>query len=106
MTPEELDAIGAREQRALPGPWRASWEGRNHMSGDSFIGTGQDDHRGPDIYVTTDDGPAGVEDLDFIAGARQDIPRLTAEVRRLRRLLADRAEKRTSRCQANLQFDE
>jgi hypothetical protein len=61
------------------------------MSGDSFIGTGPDDLRGPDIYVTTDDGPAGVEDLDFIAGARQDIPRLTAEVRRLRRILADRA---------------
>jgi hypothetical protein len=90
LTPAVLDAIDARVERALPGPWWASWEGRDHVSGDSFIGTGQDDHLGPDIYVTTDDGPAGVGDLDFIAGARQDIPRLTAEVRRLRRLLADR----------------
>ena len=66
-------------------------EGRDHMSGDSFIGTGRDDQRGPDIYVRTDVGPARVEDLDFIAAAKQEIPRLTAEVRRLRRLLTDRA---------------
>jgi hypothetical protein len=91
LTPEELDAIDARVERALPGPWWASWEGRDHTSGDSFIGTGQRDQRGPDMYVSTDNGPAGVDDLDFIAAARQDIPRLTAEIRRLRRLLGDRA---------------
>jgi hypothetical protein len=91
LTVEELDAIDERQRRALPGPWWASWEGRDHMSGDSFVGTGQGDQRGPDLYVSTDDGPAGVAVLDFIASARQDIPRLIAEVRRLRLLLADRA---------------
>ena len=40
--------------------------------------------------MTTGAGPGGVGDLDVIAGARADVPRLPAEVRRLRRLLADR----------------
>jgi hypothetical protein len=34
--------------------------------------------------------PAGANDLDFIAAARQDVPRLVAEVRRLRAALDDR----------------
>jgi hypothetical protein len=72
---------------ATQGPWRASWEGRDHWSGDSFIGTGRADARGVDIYVSTDEGPAGQADLDFIAAARQDVPALVAEVRRLRKQL-------------------
>ena len=36
------------------------------------------------MYVTRDTKPAAAADLDFIAQARQDIPRLTSEVRRLR----------------------
>jgi len=48
--------------------------------------TGPNDARGADIEMSgaTDD------DQDFIAHARQDLPRLLAEVRRLRALLADR----------------
>jgi hypothetical protein len=34
--------------------------------------------------------PAPIEDQDFIADARQDVPRLVAEVRRLRELIAQR----------------
>jgi hypothetical protein len=85
---EDLEAISARTSAALDGPWWSSWEGRDHISGDSFIGTGSDDDRGPDMYVTTDDGPAPMETLDFISNARQDIPRLVAEVKRLRSLHA------------------
>jgi hypothetical protein len=36
------------------------------------------------MYVCRDTSPASDADLDFIAAARQDIPRLIAEVKRLR----------------------
>ena len=36
------------------------------------------------MYVMRDETPAATTDLDFIAHARQDVPRLLAEVRRLR----------------------
>jgi hypothetical protein len=36
------------------------------------------------MYVSLDGRPAGANDLDFIASARQDVPRLIAEIRRLR----------------------
>jgi hypothetical protein len=81
---EELDAIAERCSTATPGPWRAFVEGRDHVSGDSFIMTGEGKSRGPDMYVTLDGVPASPADLDFIAAAREDIPRLIAEVRRLR----------------------
>lgn len=81
----ELDVIEARCKAASPGPWKSFVEGRDHMSGDDFIRVGGDE---PDMYVSrhTSSGlrPASAEDLDFIAAARQDIPRLLAEVKRLR----------------------
>ena len=83
----ELDAIEARCQAASPGPWKSFVEGRDHWSGDDFIRVG-DDHDEPDMYVSraTAEGlrPGSVRDLDFIAGARQDIPRMLAEIRWLR----------------------
>ena len=36
------------------------------------------------MYVTRDSGPATAEDLDFITAARNYMPRLRAELRRLR----------------------
>ena len=47
---------------------------------------GEGDHRGEDIELSG----ATVADQDFIAHARQDVPRLIAEVRRLQRQLAGR----------------
>jgi hypothetical protein len=61
------------------GPWKSYLEGREKMSGSDFIMTG-----GEDIYLTG----ATVSDQDFIAHARQDIPRLIAEVERLGKLLS------------------
>jgi hypothetical protein len=58
-------------------------EGRDHTSGSSFIMTGPQGSRGEDIELTG----ATDEDHDFIAEARQDVPRLIAEVRRLRAAL-------------------
>jgi hypothetical protein len=90
LTDDELDRIATRADASLPGPWEAFIEGREHSSGDDFIRTGGLDDASPDMYVTlsywNDEPPksATAEVLDFIAAARQDIPRLVAEVRRLR----------------------
>ena len=70
---------------ATPGPWRAMVEGRDHSAGDSFIMIGRDDDRDEDMYVTRDSGPASTSDLDFIAAARNYLPRLLDEIAELRR---------------------
>ncbi len=80
LSDDELARIEARCNAATPSPWIAYVEGRDHTSGSSFIKTGPPKQRGQDIELTG----ATVEDHDFIAGARQDIPRLIAEIRRLR----------------------
>lgn len=72
---EDLAAIEQRAAAATPGPWKSYIEGREPMSGSDFIMTG-----GEDIYLTG----ATVADQDFIAHARQDIPRLIAEIERLK----------------------
>ncbi|MHC0440949.1 hypothetical protein [Flavobacterium sp. 3-210] len=87
MTDQDLKEIEDRCNAATKGPWTSFIEGRNHESGDSFIMTGikeGDDicgkYRGEDIYLTG----ATNADQDFIAHARQDIPRLIQAVRQLR----------------------
>src|SRR5688572_26814437 len=85
MAEFELSEIEKRLQNATPGPWTSYVEGRDHTSGDSFIMTGTDDNRGEDIYLTG----ATLADQHFIAHARQDIPKLIEEVRRLRQLVGE-----------------
>jgi hypothetical protein len=75
----ELDAMLARCTAATPGPWKSYIEGRDHESGSDFIMTGPGGS-GEDIELTG----ATRADQDFIANARQDVPRLIAEIRRLR----------------------
>ena len=90
LTEAELAVIERRASAATAGPWQAFVEGRDHFGGDNFIRTGGDDDEAPDMYVTLsywdNERPvaAGAADLDFIANAKQDIPTLIAEVRRLR----------------------
>jgi hypothetical protein len=84
MSDAELDAIAARAAAASTGPWQSFVEGRDHSSGDNFIRVGGLDDHEPDMYVSRDNAPASIADQDFIAHARQDVPRLLAEVRRLR----------------------
>jgi hypothetical protein len=91
LTNVELDAIERRATNASTAPWEASIEGRDHNTGgDSFIWIG--DH-GDDLqmYIVLSSltlGPGTHKppdaDIDFIANARQDVPALVAEVRRLR----------------------
>jgi hypothetical protein len=90
LTGQEILEIAARVEAATPGPWRAFIEGRDHYGGDDFIRTGGFDDGAPDMYVSLSYAtselpvPARSNDLDFIAAARQDIPRLLAEIERLR----------------------
>jgi hypothetical protein len=80
----ELDDLRRLCASAAPAPWRAMVEGRDHSSGDSFIMVGGDDDRDEDMYVSRDSGPATVSDLDFIAAARNYLPRLIDEIAELR----------------------
>jgi len=78
ISAEELGEIERRCADATPGPWKSYVEGRDRESGSSFIQT----TGGEDIYLSG----ATVADQDFMASARQDIPRLIAEIRALRAL--------------------
>ena len=87
MTDSEIKEIEDRCKLATPGPWKSIVEGRDIESADSFIMTGISDgediwssKRGADIYLTG----ATTADQDFIAYARQDIPKLIAEIKRLK----------------------
>ncbi len=75
ITKEELQEILQRCEGATSGPWRSYVEGRDHTSGCSFIQTGKGD-----IELTG----ASLDDQDFIANARQDLPRLIAIIANLK----------------------
>ncbi len=64
-------------------------EGRDHTSGDSFIMVGPAEDRDEDMYVTRGSAPASLADLDFIAAARNYLPRLLDEIEAIRRLKRD-----------------
>jgi hypothetical protein len=83
LTDDELQRIEARCTATTRGPWTSYVEGRDHTSGSSFIMTGAPNERGPDLEI----GGGTAADQDFIAHARQDVPRLVAEVWRLRHAL-------------------
>jgi hypothetical protein len=80
LTDAELARIDLLVHSASPGPWKSYIEGRDHSAGSDFVQTPIGD-----IEMSG----ATVADHDFIASARQDVPRLVAEVRMLRRLLEE-----------------
>ena len=81
MTEEELAEIENRCLAASPLPWVSWGEGRDHVAGSHVIITGTKETPGPDLHLEG----GTVADHDFIAHARQDVPRLIEEIRRLRR---------------------
>jgi hypothetical protein len=91
ITDAELDAMQQRADAASKGPWQSFIEGRNNECGDSFIRVGGFEDDEEDMYVSRDRKRTSDADLDFIAAARQDVPRLIVEVRRLREQLDRRA---------------
>jgi hypothetical protein len=62
-------------------------EGRDHSSGSTFIMRGPPNARSEDVELSG----ATPADLDFIAHARVDVPRLLDEVSRLRKRLGSSA---------------
>jgi hypothetical protein len=64
---------------ASPEPWIA-FSGPG-IGGPELIRLGGDDNSPPDMYVEHDGTPAPVADLDFIAAARNYVPRLVSEIR-------------------------
>jgi hypothetical protein len=82
LTDEELDRIEVLVAAASPAPWLAFIEEQAPIGGCSFIRLGAMDDSQPDMYVYHEDRPAPAADLQFIAAAREYLPRLVAEVRR------------------------
>ena len=83
ITEKELSQIEERFTKAQGGPWKAYIEGRDHESGTNFIMTGEGEQRGEDIEMLG----ATDADFDFIANARQDIPKLVKEIREMKEKL-------------------
>jgi len=86
ITDQELEEIEQRCSLAQSMPWEALIEGRDHEGGSNIIKTGESDLRGEDLEISG----ATSADLDFIAHARQDIPKLIEEIRKLMRLQLDK----------------
>ena len=80
FTEVELDEIDRRTDAATVGPWFSLVVGRDMEAGLNCIELG--------CCCTLELIGGTVADQDFIANARQDVPRLTREVRRLRKILA------------------
>ena len=83
MTPERLKQIEERANAATPGPWER--EIGYHDNGLYIDGELVASTRGGAVYWE-----APQTDIIFIAHAREDIPALIAEIRRLQALLDER----------------
>ena len=92
LSDEALSALEELARDASQPPWKAFVEGRDHISGSTFIKIGEGEDRGDDMYVFRETVFAAPYDLDLIAAARNALLPLIEEVRRLRRDLADRTE--------------
>ena len=75
LSDQDLASMEERARSAVSGPWCSLVEGRDHLGGSSIIQTPSSD-----IEIWG----ASAADQDFIAHARDDIPRLLAEIRHLR----------------------
>jgi hypothetical protein len=80
MTEEELKTIEARASAASPGPWM--------RNGKTDAGWRIDDSDPEKVGMWMLLNPVGIvpkdANADFIAEAREDVPRLVAEIRRLK----------------------
>jgi hypothetical protein len=86
LTDEELAELERLAAAATPGPWIANIEEEEPIGGDSMIELGLPGDFPPDMYVFHDRRIAPSADIKFIAAARNYVPRLIAELRRLREL--------------------
>lgn len=89
ITEERLKEIEARAKAAEAGPWDIDLLDDRVEA----VGRKATDHGGENAWVLLSDGsPYTLDraDAEFIAHARQDVPDLVAEVRRLRAALIER----------------
>lgn len=97
LTDEDLDAIEARERSASPKPWRESllndFTDATSIEGPTFsssrnLGEEELDEDASGYMRMRPEVQAQIHaDATFIAHAREDVPRLVEENRRLRRAL-------------------
>jgi hypothetical protein len=85
MTNEELQAIRERCEKATPGPWRTvgkkpGYEVEMIVAGD-YADEGE-----PDLVVEVWASADNKADAEFIAHAREDVPKLLDEVKELREI--------------------
>lgn len=76
MTKSELENILEICNKATVAPWTSYIEGRDFDSGSSFIMTGENENKNYDIEFVK----IKPEDQDFIAMARNIIPKLIDEI--------------------------
>ena len=104
LTDEELSAIIARAEKATPGPWEADSQDSydNHgrcfaysvfgADGNTLVDTLNSDaaeiHEEPDEHGVRAWDEIGRRNVQFIAAAREDIPRLVCYIRLLQEQLA------------------
>jgi hypothetical protein len=85
LSDEEIAELEALTAAATPGPWVANIEEEAPIGGDSMIGLdGLPGDSPPDMYVFHDRRIAPSADIKFIAAARNYMPQLLNELRRLR----------------------
>jgi hypothetical protein len=104
MHDDELDAIRRRADAATPGPWRVCFVDDTYAMNQVAITTAEIHEdwprdsakvvaatlvQGPERYASIADGRWD-ENAEFIAHSRDDIPRLLAEIVRLRAELGRR----------------
>lgn len=84
LTEDEIKAIEQRTKAATPGEWITEFD---PYGGYDCMGPGVHitNIKG-DMVVTCEDGPMK-ENADFIASAKQDIPRLVADLRAAKRVI-------------------
>jgi hypothetical protein len=71
--------ITARSAAASPGPWTPFLTADGGIGGENVMWMSDDDDQ-PDLYLFLDSHPASTGDYEFIAHARDDIPRLLSEL--------------------------
>lgn len=83
LTNKEIEAMAFSAAAATPGPWR--WNKRANIESATAV-TGEGEYAEPVVIIETDSHYYPPSDIDaaFIISAREDVPRLVAEVRRLR----------------------
>jgi hypothetical protein len=85
ITDSELDAMGARAEAATPGPWETIHKYDGGLYSDHVVSPDRRCIANINAHPNFGGKPYKAKEIaEFIAHSREDIPRLIAEVRRLR----------------------